>query len=120
MKKTAFFLMSMMGGVYASTQTDPHALAHGPLELLSVVSAHKLDFLTKKTHLTDAIGVCNLVYADHDPCKNPDALVVHNVVLDVAGLQGVSLDEAGYRKPSEIASEEGLTKFMRDLQVDVA
>ena len=121
-----FVLISFFAGccLSANHRVDPAALALSPHELLSVqsVTRQAIPAVVAVDKDLDVIGVCKsrLMCANyHD---NPDALVMHNVVLDrpflVATTRKVETQQA--HDSSEIISEQELTTFIRHLHTDDA
>ena len=119
-------LVSFFAGccVYANHQVDPAALALLPHELLSVHSVKRavVPAAVGAENELDVIGVCKSALTCANYHDNPDALVMHNVVLDrpfmVAAARGAKPQRT--HGSSERSSEQELTTFIRHLHTDEA
>ncbi len=113
------FLGAML---HANHLADPAALVFPRAELLETCSKKRE---ANVVHLVvprdlDVIGVCNAAARYGNYLENPDALVVHNVVLDGpfrAAEPQLLLSEQS-QNTSSIISEHGLNTLIRNLHVD--
>jgi|GEM_PF-4372074 len=113
------FLGAML---HANHLADPVALAFPRAELLETCSKKSE---VSVVHLVvprnlDVIGVCNAAARYGNYRENPDALVVHNVVLDgpFRAVEPQLLMNEQSHNTSSIISEHGLSTLIRNLHVD--
>ena len=121
---TALVLLFLGCSLCANHRVDPSALALSPHELLSVhnVQREVAPAAIFEAKDLDVIGVCKSRLTCANYHDNPDALVMHNVVLDrpfvVAAARGVESKQL--HDSSERISEQELTTFIQHLHTQDA
>lgn len=106
----------------ANPLTDPHALAFPALESIEIYAKKTEENVVRvvMTQNLDVIGVCAAAARYGNYRESPDALVMHNVILDgpFKGREAQFLMSEQSHNASSIISEQGLNTLIRNLHVD--